>query len=54
MVSQRDNEHTLETLENVTNNRNQIEGTATSFNTAVATAVDAQMSVSMDEWFSRL
>ena len=54
MVSQWDNEHTLETLENTTNDRNPTEETAISFSVTVATVIDARMSAAMDEWFSRL
>ena len=50
IVSKRNNEHTLETLKNVTNDGNQTEEIATSF----SVAVDARMSVTMDEWFRRL
>ena len=48
MVLERDNEHTLETLENDTTNKNQIEETSISFSVAV---IDARMSGPMDEWF---
>ena len=43
MVSERDNEHTLETLEN--------KKTATSFSVVVASAVNARISAATDKWF---
>ena len=50
MVSERNNEHTLEILENETTDENQTEEIATGF----SVVVDARMSAAMDEWFSRL
>ena len=54
MVSERDNESTLETPKNQTTDENQTEATVINFSVAVAAAVDARMSASMDKLLSRL
>lgn len=54
MVSEWDIKHTLEVLEDTTNDGNRIEKTITSFYVVAATAVDARISVAIDEWFCHL
>ena len=54
MVSERDNENTLKTLENQTTDESQTKETATNFSVVVAAAINARMSAAMDKWLSQL